>query len=413
MFTRLIFDNEMQRFLLATHQHSKMVQVLLHSHIENFLSDEGNFIKKESDSVVSYLPKSKYPKMEEEKKDIEKSKSDVDKPKVRRFSDSTNPFKPKIRYPKFEIDPYSDGIGRVKIKIGRFLKKFLLERSMKEYGLCMKDIEGFVNLFKSYFNTDPKALKIIQGDDILKYYLQENYHSPDGNRYGTIWSSCMRHKERNRYMELYTKNSFIKMLVLFDENNKVRARALLWDKLKDSNEKEYKIMDRIYTVYDHDVNLFKNWANENGYIPKFEQSCKTESLFDVNGEPRHIELRAELENSKFDYYPYLDSFKFFNSVKGQLFNSPKFEHSYVLTQLNGGLEPEVREQPTRNLWGTAFTTEPFWNITAGTTTVTVTNTINEQINTGTINNSYFTIDMSDQTQATNVNETLNPNIEAI
>lgn len=307
MFTKLIFDKEMENFLYKTGQCNRLSSVLLHSNINSFLSSEGNFIKREEDDLLSYLPKSKYTKE------------------------------------LIDDSPYQDGIGRIKIKVGRFAKKFILPHGMMEYGISSGDIERFVNLFKSYFNSNPENLKIVQGDDILKFYSQSNYFTPDGGRYGSLWNSCMRHEERNKYMELYSKNSFIKMLVLFDDGGKIRARALLWDGVEDKNGNQYKIMDRIYTIFDHDVNFFKSWAIENGYIPKFDQSAKTESIFDINGKPTRLELKITLEKSDFEFYPYLDSFKFYDEVKGILSNTHKFTYRYVLTQVDGGLEPRARE----------------------------------------------------------------------
>lgn len=301
MFKRLIFDEQMCEFLSKMGHCDKLSMVLLHCQVGEYLSSEGNFIKREVDEVdmVSYLPKSKI-----------------------------SEFK----------DPYLN-TGRIKIKIGRFAKKFILEKSINEFNINEKDIENFVNLFKSCFNSKPENLKIVDGDDIMKYYSYNNYTHV--GRCGTLWNSCMRHPERNHHMELYSKNSFIKMLVLFDGSDKIRARALLWDGVKDINGKEYKIMDRIYTIFDHDVNFFKTWANQNGYITKYEQNSKTESIFNVNGVPVNLELSIKLEQSEFKFYPYLDSFKFFDKKKGILYNSNNFPHQHVLMQVNGGLEPDA------------------------------------------------------------------------
>jgi hypothetical protein len=293
--------------------------ILLHSNVRNssgesLISEEGNFIKREPNEVdmVSYLPKSKL--------------------------DKIGPCKISL------VDRlYSDGIGRIKIKIGRFASKFLSEKAIADYDICPKDVEQFVNLFKSYFNSDSSKLKIVEGKDILKYYLQENYHMVDGNCFGTIWNSCMRYRERNHHMQLYVDNTFIKMLVLFN-GDKIQSRALLWDGVKDKEGKEYKIMDRIYTVFDHDVDLFKSWAKDNGYIPKYSQDAKSESFFDVDGKIEQIELTVELQKSEFEKYPYLDSFKFYDPDKKTLSNSPNFSYKYVLTNIDGGVEPPRRQE---------------------------------------------------------------------
>jgi hypothetical protein len=159
-----------------------------------------------------------------------------------------------------------------------------------------------------------------------------------------LWNSCMRYYDRNKYMRLYTKNHNIKMVV-FLVDNKVRCRALLWDGAKDLDDKNYKVMDRIYSVYDHDVILFKKWASENGYISKWTQSAKSEKTFDVGGIATTIDLIIKLESYDFRYYPYLDTFKYFSQWKGTLSNSRKWNYDYILIQSNGSVEPEPEPDP--------------------------------------------------------------------
>lgn len=304
MFKRLIFNSDMINFLSLTS--NRINDILIHGDGE-LISEEGNFIKNEENDFLSYLPKSKYQK-------------------------------------DANFDPYSKGIGRVKIKIGRFVRKFISEKSFIQFGITDQTIESFVNSFKSYFNSTTSSIKIIEGPEILKWYLDENYYTPNDMRFGSLWNSCMRYHDRNKYMTLYAKNPNIKMAV-FLVDDKVRCRALLWDDAKDLDGKIYKVMDRIYSVYDHDVILFKNWANENGYISKWTQSAKSEKTFDVGGVATTIDLIIKLENYQFRYYPYLDTFKYFNQWKGTISNSRKWSYDYILIQSNGSVEPEPEPEP--------------------------------------------------------------------
>jgi hypothetical protein len=285
---------------------NRINDILIHGDGE-LISEEGNFIKNEENDFLSYLPKSKYQK-------------------------------------DANFDPYSKGIGRVKIKIGRFVRKFISEKSFIQFGITDQTIESFVNSFKSYFNSTTSSIKIIEGSEILKWYLDENYYTPNDMRFGSLWNSCMRYHDRNKYMTLYAKNPNIKMAV-FLVDGKVRCRALLWDDVKDLDGKSYKVMDRIYSVYDHDVILFKNWANENGYISKWTQSAKSEKTFDVGGIATTIDLIIKLENYQFRYYPYLDTFKYFNQWKGTISNSRKWSYDYILIQSNGSVEQEPEPEP--------------------------------------------------------------------
>ena len=300
----LIFDNEMFEFLRFAQRDSIIAALLLQGDNSHIL-DEGNYIKRVGDEIdaVSFLPKSKYEKVED---------------------NWTN--------------------GRVKIKIGRFVRKFLTEFSVKNWNVNDVLIEKFVNLYKSYFSRDISKLKIVEGDDILKYYLEDNYHVLSGSRNGSLWNSCMRQRERNKFMTLYAKNiDKVKMLVFFSDDDKVRARALLWEGVKDHKDstKEYKFMDRIYYYYDHDINFFKDWAKENGYLCKWEQSAKTEMLFDDGtGSPVKKSLYVMLDEHNLSYYPYLDTFKFFNFDKGRFSNSDSYNFDYILVQSSGAMERE-------------------------------------------------------------------------
>jgi len=305
MYNRLIFDYEILNFL--DRRSDCISQILIHG-MSGLIKEEGNFIKREEGKIdtLSYLPKTKY----------------------------------KIIQDDQNKDPFGSGIGRQTIKIGRFVRKFLSDNAFDEFNIKDSDIEKFVNSYKSYFNYDPSKLLIVEGEDIKKYYLEENYFKPDGYRYGTLWNSCMRQSERNKFMNLYVLNN-VKMLVLFSDDNKVRARALLWEGVKEfESEKNYKFMDRIYTVYDHDVDIFKKWAKENGYLTKWEQNAKTELYIDVDGNPDRKHLYIILEKHNLSWYPYLDTFKYYNPNKGRFSNSQHYSYEYTLVQSSGLVERE-------------------------------------------------------------------------
>jgi hypothetical protein len=307
MFDRLLFDQDMNQFLGVAGRDNKIALILLNGS-GNLIVEDGNFIRREDSEidVLSFLSKSKIEKVE---------------------------------------DPW-DSKSRTKIKIGRFIKKFLSKLSFDQYCITDQDVEKFVNLYKSFFTKDLSKLKIVEGDDILKYYLEDNYETVSGSRFGSLWNSCMRQSERNKFMKLYAKNPNVKMLVFFSDNDKVRARALLWEGVKDHKDttKEYKFMDRIYYVYDHDVNVFKDWARENGYISKWEQNAKSELIFDVDGEITRMQLYVELDSIGLSYFPYLDTFKNFNVRKNRFSNSQSFNFDYVLVQSNGQVERDEPEQ---------------------------------------------------------------------
>lgn len=304
MFNRLIFKNELADFLLnRSGDSNNIANILIHGSSKH-IKEVGNYIERDasSEDYVTYLPKSRYELAISE-------------------------------------DPYQVA-GRVRIKIGRFINKFIRKEIIESFHITSKSIEDFVNIYKSCFNRNEKDLHVVQGNDFYKWYLDTNYSEPGGMRFGTLWNSCMRYGERNKLVELYSQNTNIKMLVLLDDNNKLLARAILWDKVCDISGKVYQVMDRIYSVYDHDVNFFKNWAEKNNYIYKLEQNSKSERLFVKDGKHTYLDFSITLDKFKFDYYPYLDTFKFFDIRKGILSNSGAFNYQYVLVQANGSLEPD-------------------------------------------------------------------------
>lgn len=312
MYNRLIFDHEMLNFLDRSHN-MRISQILIHG-MSGLIKEEGNFIKRVDGTIdtLSYLPIKKYSAIQND----------------------------------HSKDPFGDGVGRQTIKIGRFIKKFLSENAFQEFGIKDSDVEKFVNLYKSYFNYDPEKLKIVEGEDVKKYYLEDNYFTPNGYKYGTLWNSCMRQKERNKFMNLYVLNN-VKMLVLFSDDNKVRARALLWEDVKEfDSDKTYKFMDRIYTVYDHDVDIFKKWAKDNGYLTKWEQNAKSELFIDVDGCPERKHLYIILDKHNISWYPYLDTFKYYDPFKGRFSNSQNYSYEYTLVQSSGLVEREREEEYT-------------------------------------------------------------------
>jgi len=302
MFVRLYFDHELMSFLAITS--ASKISMVLSNASGSMINDVGNFITRSKEEIdsVTYIPKNKY--------------------------DDTS-----------EIgDLFNQQKGRVKIKIGRFIKKFISQNIINELGISDKDIEEFVNIFKSYFIPSKNNLIVVDGGDILNWYLEDSYSKTLGIKTGSLWNSCMRQSERNKFMLLYAKNpDKVKMLIFLTENGKLRSRALLWQDVRDNNGLSYKVMDRVYSIYDHDVFLFKSWAKENGYISKLEQSAKCENLFDVNGYSASINCFVSLPIHDLSYYPYLDTFKYYNPLNGQFSNSTDFKYTYKLVQSSGGL----------------------------------------------------------------------------
>ncbi len=247
------------------------------------------------------------------------------------------------------IDPFSAEAGRSRMKVGRLMATLFSEDMINEFNLTNADVEDFVNSYKSFFNMDNVEIRIVEGDEIKKWYLDSNYLEYNGSHVGPLWKSCMRHRLKQSLLKLYTKNpDSVKLLIMTQKDSsgqeKLRARALLWQDAKlSSSTSSIKIMDRIYTIYDSDIFIFKKWARDNGYISKYYQNSKSFHIFDIDGSDTVLLLSVTMKNFKFELYPYLDTFQFFNTSTGEFLNYPA-RYDYQLNHSDGILRTEEDEQ---------------------------------------------------------------------
>ncbi len=221
---------------------------------------------------------------------------------------------------------------RSEIKVGRFAKGLLDKAGFKPTD---KDIEQFVNQFKAEFKILKSAfehIEIVSGDDIKTWYDGENYDSGEG---GSLLGSCMRYKKCQYYFDIYTQNPNQVSLIIYKsetDKSKIRGRALLWTDVLGR-----KFMDRIYTIADSDIGIFIRFAEQNNFIYKSEQ--ESSEYTDILQNDVVIEnkvITVALENNYFDYYPYLDTLKFYSASDGKLSNSDDIDYEYKLEDTDGG-----------------------------------------------------------------------------
>lgn len=315
----LNFSHEILMFIDNTQNLCRISDLLRYSlrNPERILKFEGDFIKENPQScdTISFVPKSKLT----------------------------------------GCDGFNEVKHRTTIKIGRFVNKFFKKEAIKEFCISDYEIESFVNVYKSYFSTDSNNFKIVEGEEIKKWYLQDNYFTPNGCKYGTLWNSCMRYQEKNEFMQIYAANpGRVKMLINLDEDGRLKTRALIWDEAVTTSGEKYKIMDRIYSIYDHEINTFKKWAEDNGYIYKYEQSARTERLFKTPGGLKDLQLKIQLDTWKVSKYPFIDTFKFIDYRNGILSNSDNFRYDYILVQNDGALERYDEEPEPEEVYDDDF-----------------------------------------------------------
>ena len=217
--------------------------------------------------------------------------------------------------------------SRQEVKIGRAVRA-LLKAGGQEF--LDKDIEQFVNLYKSTIdrlNDKFSYFEVVSGDDIAYWYNHRNYFV----RSGTLGNSCMSNVP-DRYLEIYTANPNQCSLVIFksqDDTEKIIGRALLWT-LPDGK----KFMDRIYVVNDSDVQLFRDFAKENGWYSKYyNNSGGDDKVYGPDGSILNLNLRITLDKKDYDTFPYLDTLKWFTPGSGVL--DPE-DGEYCLEDTSGG-----------------------------------------------------------------------------
>jgi len=197
------------------------------------------------------------------------------------------------------------------------------------------DIESFVNMFKAEMaNTGSyENFEIVEGEDIVFWYNQENY-TEFVNEDTPLGKSCLRYEESGKFLEMFIKNTEkIKMVIFKDGKGKLKGRALLWD----LETPDRTFMDRIYTVNDYDVEVFKTYAKENEWLFKERQTFGWNNRI-IDGkdgsvyQPAEMVMTTGLAHDSLRYYPYLDTMSVYNkdtkevSNNGVLLRTPPHVH---------------------------------------------------------------------------------------
>jgi hypothetical protein len=255
--------------------------------------------------------------------------------------DDTVSFLPSNKVPKdWNQDddpalPYNVA-GRNKIKIGRIIRALLkiaeisdkIDSSIKD-----KDYEDFVNAFKALKVDTTREFKLVNGEDIHKYYQMKNYFSS----HGALGGSCMADENKSTF-RVYTENpKKVQLLILIDGDGKIHGRALVW-KLKESPCEAKYFMDRVYTNADSDVIKFKQLAEEKGFLYKLKNNSYVEDNvnFMYKGKSLMGEVKVKLDGD-FKNYPFIDTMCFLSKKMGDLSNIPS-KDCYFLHSVSGACD---------------------------------------------------------------------------
>ncbi len=215
------------------------------------------------------------------------------------------------------------GMSRNNIKVGRLARAIL---SAAKISFTDADIEQFTNQYKATYDFAKDILKqfdIVTGNKIAYWYDENNYTSGGG----TLNNSCMASVDSD-YFDIYTQNSQVSLVILYSDNgvidgdkyksDLIKGRAILWD--AEINGRIVKFMDRIYTTQDADVELFKQFAEKNGWYYKRSQSMEPGETITNGSESIRVLIKVKLDNFDFEYYPYCDTMCYLNENDGCLYN---------------------------------------------------------------------------------------------
>jgi len=227
--------------------------------------------------------------------------------------------------------------NRTPIRIGRFINK-LYPNTFVNAGKPGEDIESFTDALKTERTKDMGIFRIVEGEDIVKYYNVNMYES-NGNG-SSLYGSCMSYSKCSPYIGFYAKNKGVKLVILMSENeeDKIIGRALLWDIIEiDGEEVDRKFMDRIYVIKSQEMGKFKELARKNNWLYKKTQDMwsDTEIVDPKDSSTKHRTIvinNIESHNS----YPYMDTLKYYSIDDGFLSNSKNIEHNCILESTDGG-----------------------------------------------------------------------------
>jgi len=221
-------------------------------------------------------------------------------------------------------------ITRNQVKVGKLVRSMFTKANID---FKPTDIEDFVNKYKSIITQMRDKFnnfKIVKGEDIRKSYLGTSYL----NDSGSLGNSCMRYEKCQKFLDIYVENEDKVQLIVLTKEEKVAGRAILWT---DSNNQ--KVMDRIYTNNSADEQLFKDFASSNNFLYKNEQNMSSDVPFiKPDGSEDHM-ITIELKVKDYNYYPYMDSFKYYNPTTGEITNDSDNdgeEGIYTLEDTDGG-----------------------------------------------------------------------------
>lgn len=238
--------------------------------------------------------------------------------------------------------------ARNPLKIGRFINS-MLPLTGKTYTDSEK--EKFVSEWKSILGVMNNAFAkfgVLEGSRLVHFYHVDNYEEVEG----TLGNSCMSEADSS-WLEIYGDNPEVcKMVVKWSDkgqivdgvfkSDKIVGRAILWTTTSGDI-----FMDRIYTIDSSDEELFKKYAEANGWWAKKSQNSSQDFTAVRGSESKSPVYVVQLKRSYNGEYPYLDTLCYLNDNNGKLSNRQSEVYANKLLNDTGGgydeLDPDEDE----------------------------------------------------------------------
>jgi hypothetical protein len=247
----------------------------------------------------------------------------------------------KINIPNFEFK--ADGVIYYRIPYmqnpfnsfdvrGGEISYFMGVQEYKDNGKWLREgrqvmkASKFASMLECFYVGDPKLFKrmnellaeklkscgkidiLISDDPASIYAIQEDKRS------GTLASSCMRPNSSHgckNYVDFYNTVG-AKIAYSLDKEGLLIGRALLWENVK-SPDGDFTFLDRIYGS-ESTILSFKDWAEDNGFFSKVEQSFNNLNL-ELGGKiicDYHYETDNYYED--FDGFPFVDTLCYYDGM---------------------------------------------------------------------------------------------------
>lgn len=223
-------------------------------------------------------------------------------------------------------DPYTSKKRYEPKKPGSTLMKIINKISTKE-------VELFVNAFKSEIERKSKKLKMvtIKGESFIKGYSNSIYKkNEDGIVAGELGGNCMAHENRQGLLKMYLKADNVELLLLVEDNDELfptaYGRALLW-----TTTTGERVIDRVYTIKREEYfDYFLDYGMRNDFYVRETGTHNSSRTFYKNGEVVVKYFEVEIPKG-IEQYPYMDTFKFFTKDGLRLTNNDEVNDKILIT----------------------------------------------------------------------------------